>query len=110
MHRPATELAGEISERVWLALGNAMAGCIGRLADVLRAGAEKGDFKIADPDYIANLLWTQMLGAMHLARIGVGMREPEPGVPELFRVTAEEVVRSCVASAMATVGAKGSSR
>jgi AcrR family transcriptional regulator len=106
MHRPATELQAEISERVWLALGSAMAGCIGRLADVLRAGAEQGDFTIADPDYMANLLWTQMLGAMHLARIGVGMREPQPGAPELFRVTPDEVVRSCVASAMATVGAR----
>jgi hypothetical protein len=106
MHRPATELAGEISERVWLALGSAMAGCIGRLAAVLREGADRGDFTIADPDYMANFLWTQMLGAMHLARIGVGMRELDSGTPDLFRVTAEEVVRSCVASAMATVGAR----
>ena len=106
MHRPATELQAEISEAVWLRLGEAMASCIGRLAAILRDGAQRGDFTIADPDYMANLLWTQMLGAMHLARIGVGMREPAPGAPELFRISADEVVRSCVASALATVGAR----
>ena len=106
MHKPATELQAEISEQVWLRLGEAMAGAIGQLAAILRAGAESGEFTVADPDYMANVLWTQMLGAMHLARIGVGMREPEPGVPELFRISAEEVVQSCVASALATVGAR----
>lgn len=108
MHRPATELQAEISESVWLRLGEAMASCIGQLAAVLRRGAERGDFNVADPDYMANLLWTQMLGAMHLARIGVGMSEPEPGMPELFRISPEQVVRSCVASALATVGARRS--
>jgi AcrR family transcriptional regulator len=107
MHQPATELAAEISETVWLRLGEAMASCIGELASIVRRGAERGEFTVADPDYMANLLWTQMLGAMHLARIGVGMREPEPGVPELFRISPDELVRSCVASALATVGARG---
>ena len=82
-----------------------MASCIGQLAEVLRRGAEAGVFTIADPDYMANVLWTQTLGAMHLARIRVGVRQAAPGVPELFAVSPEEVVQSCVASAMATVGA-----
>ena len=37
---------------------------------------------------MANILWTQILGAMHLARIRVGMRQAAPGVPELFTVDA----------------------
>ena len=41
---------------------------------------------------MANVLWTQTLGAMHLARIRVGMRRLAPGVPELFTVTPEQVV------------------
>ncbi|MEA2393926.1 MAG: hypothetical protein QOJ82_1817 [Solirubrobacteraceae bacterium] len=77
------------------------------LADVLRAGVERGEFVVDDPDYTANLLWTQMLGAMHLARIGVGVRRLGPGVPGLFTVESDEVVRSCVATALASVGAKG---
>lgn len=107
MHRPARELNTIVSESVWLRLGQGMAGCIGVLADVLRAGAESGEFEISDPDYVANVLWTQTLGAMHLARIRVGVRRLAPGVPELFTVTPEEVVRSCVQSAMTTVAPAG---
>ena len=46
-----------------------------------------------------------MLGAMHLARIRVGMKRTEGGLPELFRVDADQVVRACVESALATVRA-----
>ena len=105
MHRPAGELQAAIPEWIWLRLGRGMASCIGRLAAILREGSERGVFTVADPDYMANVLWTQTLGAMHLARIGVGMRETADGSPDLFRVTPEEVVRSCVSSALATVGA-----
>jgi AcrR family transcriptional regulator len=107
MHRPARELNQIVSESVWLRLGQGMASCIGPLADVLRDGAESGAFAIDDPDYMANVLWTQTLGAMHLARIQVGLRRLAPGVPDLFRVTPEQVVDSVVASTLATVGAGG---
>jgi AcrR family transcriptional regulator len=103
MRRPALELNEIVSESVWLRLGQGMASCIGPLADVLRDGAETGEFEFDDPDYMANVLWTQTLGAMHLARIRVGMRRVGSGVPELFKVTPEQVVRSCVDSALATV-------
>jgi AcrR family transcriptional regulator len=106
MHRPARELQGIVSDSVWLRLGQGMAGCIGVLADLLRAGTESGDFAVEDPDYTANLLWTQMLGAMHLARIGVGVKRLSPGVPSLFTVDSDEVVRSCVAIALASVSAE----
>ncbi len=105
MHRPAAELQEIVSDSVWLRLGQAMAGCIGVLADVLRAGNESGDFSVADPDYTANLLWTQALGAMHLARIGVGVKRLAPGVPGLFAVESDEVIRSCVSIAVAIVEA-----
>ncbi len=103
MQRPARELNEIVSESVWLRLGQGMASCIGRLADVLRAGTEAGAFELDDPDYTANVLWTQTLGAMHLARIGVGVRELAPGVPDIFTVTPQQVVASCVAGAMASV-------
>jgi AcrR family transcriptional regulator len=103
MRRPARELNEVVSESVWLRLGQGMAACIGRLAAVLRDGDAAGDFVVADPDYLANVLWTQTLGAMHLARIRVGVRRHESGAPELFTVTPEDVVRTCVESALATV-------
>ena len=110
MQRPARELNRIVSESVWLRLGQAMVACIGQLAEVLRAGSESGAFEISDPDYMANVLWTQTLGAMHLARIRVGMRRVAGGQPELFTVTPEQVVETCVASALATVGAPARAR
>ncbi len=106
MHRPAGELYEIVSESVWLRLGQGMAGCIGVLAEVLHEGARTGEFTVEDPDYAANVLWTQMLGAMHLARIRVGMRRAEAGAPELFRIEPERVVASCVESALVLVGAR----
>ncbi len=103
MHGPARELNETVSESIWLRLGQGMASCIGQLSDVLRAGAESGEFAVEDPDYTANVLWTQTLGAMHLARIGVGVRRLAPGIPDLFTVGSERIVRTCVESAIATV-------
>lgn len=105
MHQPARELHGSVSESVWLRLGQGMAACIDELAGVLRHGVETGAFELEDSDFTANLLWTQTLGAMHLARIRVGVRQLSPGIPGLFSVAPDEVMRSCVASAIATVRA-----
>ena len=74
MRRPARDLQDIVSESVWLRLGQGMARCSDQLAAVLREGAEAGDFDVDDPDYMANFLWTSTLGAMHLARIRVGLR------------------------------------
>jgi AcrR family transcriptional regulator len=98
MHRPAAELRKVVPESVWLRLGAGMASCIGPLCDVL---AERG---LKDPDFTANVLWTQGLGLMHLSRIGVGLRRTD-GAPELFRVDVEDVVRTCVETAVLLAGA-----
>lgn len=105
MRRPARELQGIVSEVIWLRLGQGMADCIDHVARILRAGNETGVFAVEDPDFMANMLWTQMLGAMHLARIRVGMRRAENGLPELFTVDPERIVRTCVESALATATA-----
>ena len=77
MRRPAGELNAIVSEVIWLRLGRAMLDCIDHVARILRAGNESGVFDVKDPDFTANMLWTQMLGAMHLARIRVGMKRSE---------------------------------
>jgi AcrR family transcriptional regulator len=105
MHRPARDLREIVSESVWLRLGQGMAGCLDHLVRVLKSGCDSGAFSVDDPEYMANVLWTQILGAMHLARIRVGVRQRAPGIPGLFRVEPEQVVRTCVSSAMALVGA-----
>ena len=106
MHRPARELHEIVSESVWLRLGQGIARCVDHLVRVLRAGAADGTLAVEDPEYMANVLWTQVLGAMHLVRIRVGVRQAAPGIPELFTIAPEQVVQTCVASALATVGAR----
>jgi AcrR family transcriptional regulator len=104
MRRPAGELRQIVSGSVWLRLGRGIADCVGRLTDILHRGNEEGTMRIKDPEYAANLLWTQTLGAMHLARIGVGIRRTPAGEPDLFRVSPEQVVVSCVRTTMAGIG------
>src|SRR3954453_18405415 len=106
MQRPASELADIVSESVWLRLGQGMARCLYHIAAILRAGADAGVFAVEDPDYMANVLWTQGLGAMHLARIRVGVRSLAPGIPALFFVEPERIVRTCIESALANVRAE----
>jgi AcrR family transcriptional regulator len=101
MQRPARDLRETVSESVWLRLGQGMAGCIDRLTQILRA------LDVDDPDWLANVLWTQTLGEMHLARIGIGLRQAAPGIPELFRIDPERLVASRVASVLAIVGVSG---
>ena len=96
MRRPAMALREAVSESVWLRLGQGMASCIEPLTRILeRLGT-------ADPEYTSNVLWTQTLGTMHLARSRVGLRELAPGVPDLFRIDDDRLVASCVAAALAT--------
>jgi AcrR family transcriptional regulator len=106
MRRPAAELSEILSESVWLRLGQSMARCLECVASVLRAGAKTGAFVVDNPDYMANVLWTQALGVMHLARIRVGVRQAAPGVPALFSITPDQIVDSCVQGALLLVSAE----
>jgi AcrR family transcriptional regulator len=104
MRRPSSELVEVVSEGVLLRLGLGMADCMGLLADVLRDGAARGVFTVADPDLTANLMWTRALGSLHLARLGVGVSRIEGGLPRFFAVSGDDVRAACVADALATVG------
>jgi AcrR family transcriptional regulator len=104
MRRPAGELQGIVSELVWLRLGQGMADCISHVSEVLRRGQQRRLMAIPDPDYTANVLWTQTLGIMHLARIRVGLRQAAPGIPALFALTTDRVVDTCISNALAAVG------
>jgi AcrR family transcriptional regulator len=103
MRRPARELRELVSDAVWLRLGQAMAAALHPLAEILRAGAERGTFAIDDPDFTANRLYTHVLGTMHLARIGLGVRQAAPGIPEAFPLDPEAVRAACIEDALATV-------
>ena len=111
MHRPARELRESVSESVWLRLGQGIARCVRpRRRRSCAPAREAGAFAVEDPDYMANVLWTQILGTMHLARIRVGMRQVAPGDPGAVHGRARAArADTCVASALATVGAQPSS-
>lgn len=101
MQRPASELRELVSGAVLFRLGRAIAATLGPLERILAAGAERGVFAIDDPDFTANRLYAQVLGSMHLARIGVGVRESAPGVAETFDLDPEQVREACVQDALA---------
>jgi AcrR family transcriptional regulator len=105
MRRRPAELRRVVSEAVWLRLGRGMARCLGPLAAILEAGREQGAFAVQDPDFTANHLYAQVLGTVHLARTGVGVRETAPGVPATFPIEAARVHDECVAALLATVTA-----
>jgi AcrR family transcriptional regulator len=104
MRRPANELQESVSESVWLRLGQSMARCIDHVSHILRNAERQGVASLEDADYTANVLWTQTLGTMHLARIRVGLRQAGPGIPELFSVSPQAVVETCIDNALATAG------
>src|SRR5436305_6726659 len=80
MRRPAAELRERVSEGTWLRLGRAMADCLAPLAALMSAAG------VEDADYVANRAYAQLLGTMHLARVGVGVgvTETGPGGPGVF--------------------------
>ena len=99
MRRPAAELQAAVSDGVWVRLAQRMAGCLAPLRAALAdAGAE-------DPDFLANPVYTMVLGEMHLARLRLGVREAAPGVPAPFALEPETVRRACVEDALRLVGA-----
>jgi AcrR family transcriptional regulator len=101
MQRPVAELRECVSGAVSFRLGRSMAACLGPLERLLAAGAEVGVFEVEDPAFTANRLYTQVLGSMHLARVGVGLREVAPGVAETFEIVPERVRESCLQDALA---------
>lgn len=91
MRRPATELRETVTEGTWVTLGRAMSGCLAVQAGLLEGHAE--------PDLAANVLYAQGLGLLHLARIGVGVRELAPGTGTAFPISPERVREEIVAAA-----------
>jgi len=103
MQRPLAELRESVSGAVWFRVGRSLAACLGPLERLLAAGAEAGVFAVEDPAFTANRLYTQVLGSMHLTRVGVGLREVAPGVAETFEIAPERVRESCLEDMLALV-------
>src|SRR4051794_31492631 len=94
MRRPADELRARVSEGTWFRLGRGMGETLAPLAAMIEAAG------VEDPHYVANRVYVQVLGSMHLARVGAGVRESGAGVAEMFGIDPERVRRDCVQDAM----------
>jgi AcrR family transcriptional regulator len=103
MRRPFSDLGENVSPAVLLRLGQAMATCLAPFSRILSAGADQGVFDVDDPDYVANHIYAQALGAMHLARVGAGVRELAPGIPEVFPIDPQRVAKVAIDIAFAYV-------
>jgi AcrR family transcriptional regulator len=106
MRRTGPELFEEVSEGAVYRLGKAIATCLARVAEVLRAGVDAGTFHTDDVHLLANTLYATGLGGMQLARVGMLVKEAAPGVPVVASLSAERVKEHMVASSIAmAVGA-----
>jgi len=106
MRRRGPELLEEVSEAAVYRLGRSITGCLGRVVAVLEAGVRAGVFHTDDVHLLANTLYATGLGGMQLARVGMLVKEAEPGVPTVATLSPDRVKEHLVASAVAmAVGA-----
>jgi len=101
LRRPGDELMHEVNEGSMVQLGRSLARCLRVLVDVIEAGVKSGEFKVANPDLLANVLYTQALGGLQLARLRLLVREANPDVPDVAPVSADEVKRYLVEAGVA---------
>ncbi|TDD47064.1 TetR/AcrR family transcriptional regulator [Kribbella antibiotica] len=102
LRRSGEELFGEITEPVMITLGTAMAAALGRIAVVLEAGQRTGAFAKADTAYLANHLYTQTLGSLHMARVGLIVSSGKPGHPVVHHAEVATVRATAITATLAT--------
>lgn len=107
LRRTGDELFGEITEPVMTKLGAAMAAALARIATILRAGQKAGVFDDVDCDYLANHLYTQTLGSLHMARLGLIVSRTTADHPVVHHADVATVRSTAITATLATaVGRK----
>jgi len=101
MRRSGPELIDEISESALFRLGRGISGCLAVLVAALQAGIDSGEFRVEDPNLLANTLYASGLGALQLARVGILVTESAPGIPTVGEISPDQVRQYLVASAIA---------
>jgi AcrR family transcriptional regulator len=109
LRRPALELRETMSETAWFRVSRAVGRCVGAVQRALEAAMEEEEIEIEDPGFTAGRLLTQMMGSLHLARIGVSLREAGPGAVIAVALDPEQVKDACVRDALAVVGIRSES-
>jgi AcrR family transcriptional regulator len=88
--RPGEILLDEISDSSLLKLGTLMSGELGRIAEIVVQG--RGGVDDFDADLLANAMYLQVLGTMHLARSGFVVKAAEGGEIGLAQVNPEQIL------------------
>lgn len=101
LRRPGKELIAEVSQESMVDLGVAISNTLAVVVSVLDAGVDSGDFEINDPYLLANVLYSQALGGLNLARLQLSIREVTSGLPEVDRLSFDQVRTYLVESAVA---------
>jgi AcrR family transcriptional regulator len=106
--RPGPDLLDEISDSALRRLSGLMAAQLKRIAQILseapeRSGAPSGEATTSatDVDLLANALYMQSLGLMHLARSGVVLRPSAEGDTRWFAVEPEQIIDLVIRMALA---------
>jgi AcrR family transcriptional regulator len=106
LRRPAVELRETLSDAAWFRVSRAVGRCVGAVQRVLEAGVAQEILKVDDAGFTAGRLLTQMMGSMHLSRIGVSLREATRGAVTAVPLDSEQVRDACIRDALAVVGAR----
>ncbi|KAA1375960.1 TetR/AcrR family transcriptional regulator [Aeromicrobium fastidiosum] len=101
LRRRGEELMEEVSQKVMIDLGLAMAGCLNHAVEILQAGVASGQFHVRDPNLMANIFYTQALGVLNLATLQLSVREENPGLPAVDAVPFDEVKSLVLIAAVA---------
>jgi AcrR family transcriptional regulator len=101
LRRRGDELLSEVSESVMFRLGRSMTACLGHFVHALEAGVESGDFRVSDPNLLANVFYNQALGGLNLARLQLSVSEGNPGLPAVDEIDFAEVRTYIVEGAVA---------
>jgi AcrR family transcriptional regulator len=88
--RPGEILLDEISDSSLLKLGTLMSGELRRIADIVVQGRGGGDD--VDADLLANAMYLQALGIMHLARSGFVVKAVDGGGIGLTQVDSDQIL------------------
>lgn len=107
LRRPGGELMREVSQPVMFRLGASVSSCLAVVVAVLEAGVESGDFAVQNPYLLANVLYSQALGGLNLARLQLSIREVSPGLPEVDVLSFDQVRSYIIEAAVAMARGAG---
>jgi AcrR family transcriptional regulator len=104
LSRPAPELRDTLSDAAWFRVSRAVGRCVGSIQRALEAAGQQEAIRVDDPGFTAGRLLTQMMGSLHLTRLGVSLQEAVPGAITATVLDPEQVRNACVRDALAVVG------